>query len=547
MKTTMTDRERAAFRKRFSAVYRKPPPTIGQFIDDPRYLGLGDQCCSVVREALEEIFAPKSQYREVALIWGIGTGKSFLTSIATAYIAYRVLCLRDPHEYYGLAPGTNIAISNFSITATQAKKVVFGEVAQRIDSSPAFKEDGFRRNERVKSELLWPDRGLSIFPGTSQASSAIGYNLLAGIVDEASFLPEVDGSSRGGSTGGHTYDASEELYNSIIKRILSRGNQRWQRDSLYMAISSPRYVDDYLERKAREAENNPRIYHSRIPTWRGTRASSLSGETFHDTVCGEVPVEFGDQFDRDPERARRDLGAQPSLAIGGFFSDPAKIMANANDDRQAPLDEYGNLTEYDHPDEVLYVHVDLGLMRDACGIAAAYADNRKKRINLVFSKRITPADHGGEIDFEEVREFIVNLRDMHGWRIGCVTFDGWQSVDSRQILRKAGISTSELSVDRNTTAYDTLKELIYTERLDYYLDEVLRRELCQLELVKGKKVDHPPHGSKDVADAVAGAVYGAYRASGGALAGEEDEHAFDKPEDDAGLGIDFTSTLRTSI
>ena len=40
---------------------------------------------------------------------------------------------------------------------------------------------------------------------------------------------------------------------------------------------------------------------------------------------------------------------------------------------------------------------------------------------------------------------------------------------------------------------------------------LLVQELSRLELVKGKKVDHPPHGSKDLADAVCGAVFNAFR------------------------------------
>jgi len=45
--------------------------------------------------------------------------------------------------------------------------------------------------------------------------------------------------------------------------------------------------------------------------------------------------------------------------------------------------------------------------------------------------------------------------------------------------------------------------------------EPLKRELRSLEIIRGRKVDHPPRGSKDVADAAAGAVSEAVRAWGG--------------------------------
>jgi hypothetical protein len=485
--------------RRIAAIYRAPLPPIEDFINDPFYLGLGDQCCRAVRDTLCALFAPTAQYREAALIWGIGAGKSFLTSIANSYVVYRALCLRDPQAYYGFAAGSTLAVVNFSVTATQAHKVVFGEVRERIDNAECFKQPGFRRDTKINSELRWPDSSIVIFPGNSQATSAIGYNVLAAVVDEASFLPDVESSVRvAGQAGHYRYDAAEDLYNAVAKRILSRGNAKFRRDSLFCMISSPRYVDDFLERKAAEAADNPHIYHTRIATWEGHPARSLSGATFTDPTCGPVPVEYRDQFTRNPEKARRDLGALPSEAIGGFFSDPSAIARNANWEREGP-----ELQGRGRPP--LFVHVDLGLKRDACGIAGAYAGG--PGVVAAFYKRITPADHGGEIDFELVRDFILSLRDEQGWRIAGVSFDGWQSVDSRQQLRKSGVSTLELSVDRDTVAYDTMKELLLGGRLDYYPDELLFEELRRLELVKGKKVDHPPGASKDLADALAGAVY----------------------------------------
>ena len=501
----MTNDQLAAL---INANYRRPVPTITEFIDDPYYLHLGDTCCQAVRETITELFNPDRNYREAALIWGIGAGKSFLTSIANAYIAYRTLCLRDPQDYYGLAQGSSIAIVNFSVTANQAKKVVFGEIAARIDNAPCFQESGFKRDQTIQSELRWPASNLIIFPGNSQATSAIGYNVLSAVVDEAAFLPDVEDSLRvAGERGNYRYDAAEELYNAVAKRILSRGNWRWRRDSLFCMISSPRYVDDFLERKAAEAQGAASIYTSRLPTWEGAQRGSLSGPTFPDAVCGEVPVEYRDQFTRNPEKARRDLGARPSEAVGGFFSDPSKIASMANPHHRSPFLEDGSLSPSFHGRHrgPLCVHVDLGLKRDACGIAGAYQDGH--RIVLAFVKRILPADHGGEIDFAEVRQFILDLRDRHGWALACVSYDGWQSVESRQLLEKAGVITREISVDRTTAAYDTFKELLLGGRLDYYDDPDLRNELTRLELIKGRKVDHPPGGSKDVADAAAGAVY----------------------------------------
>jgi hypothetical protein len=65
-------------------------------------------------------------------------------------------------------------------------------------------------------------------------------------------------------------------------------------------------------------------------------------------------------------------------------------------------------------------------------------------------------------------------------------------------------------------AYETFKEAVYEGRLRWKAYEPLLREVSRLQVVKGKRVDHPSGGSKDVADAVAGAVYNAVSGVGGA-------------------------------
>lgn len=490
------------------ATYRELPPTIDEFIDLPFYLDLGPQCCDLVRETSRAIFTADGTVDIAVLIWGIGAGKSFATKIFDAYIAYGYLCLRDPWAYYGMdRNGPATAIVNFSVTATQAKRVVFDSIAKTIDAAPCFQQPGFQRDKSIGSELRWPDRGLVIFPGNSEAESAIGYNVLAATVDEANFLPDVDQSVRiAGRMAGHRYDAAEELYNAIAKRIKSRGNWRWQRDSLQAYISSPRYVDDFTERMAAQAKDSTHVYCSRAATWEGAKKSVLCGETFHDAQLGPVPVEYADEFKRNPELARRDLGARPSEAIGGFFSDTELLKQKVNEKRQSPLDGLGiPLDGWDGRHEPpLCIHVDLGLRRDACGICGVTP--REGKVRMEFVRRVAPEDVGGEIDFASIRQWITDLRDVYHWRIACISYDGWQSVESRQQLEKAGFVTRELSVDRNTKAYDTLKELIRTDRLDYYFDGMLLYELGRLELIKGVKVDHPPGGSKDVADSLAGAT-----------------------------------------
>ncbi len=90
-----------------------------------------------------------------------------------------------------------------------------------------------------------------------------------------------------------------------------------------------------------------------------------------------------------------------------------------------------------------------------------------------------------------------------------MSYDGWQSVDSRQQMQKAGYDVKELSVDKKPVPYNILKSTIMEGRLDIYPYEPFTSEVTQLRdytHLKSVKpaIDHPPKGRKDVSDAVCG-------------------------------------------
>jgi hypothetical protein len=178
-----------------------------------------------------------------------------------------------------------------------------------------------------------------------------------------------------------------------------------------------------------------------------------------------------------------------------------------------PVEENGALAAWFRATdrEPRYVHIDLGLRRDACGIAMATATNQEGKPVVVVElmHRIT-APMRGEVDLAQVREFVLALR-ARGFALAQVSYDGWQSADSQQILRRHGLEVETVSVDRDSGAYETLKELAGDRRLRMYAYAPFLRECRRLESVRGIKVDHPPGGAKDVADAVAGAVSEAVR------------------------------------
>ena len=101
-----------------------------------------------------------------------------------------------------------------------------------------------------------------------------------------------------------------------------------------------------------------------------------------------------------------------------------------------------------------------------------------------------------------------------GFQVARVSYDGFQSADSMQLLNAAGVRTKRVSVDRDEIAWRTLRDLIYEARISLPGSDLLVDELLNLRKLINGKVDHPSLGSKDLADAVAGSVLGALEIGG---------------------------------
>lgn len=501
-----------------------------EFLESPNFITEQDSARPYNKELLISIFDDEGKfklfenlgkYEEVLYVAGIGSGKSYVSSLAITYIIYRLLCLKNPQKYFRFAKGTKIAFVNVSKSFTQAKDVVFGEIKNRIDNNQWF-QNFYPPDPRIKSKIRLP-KNIYILPLGSNEESPLGYNIFGAVIDEASF-----------HTLTKDKDYAEESYNQIKKRIRSRF---FSKGKLFI-ITSPRYVYDFAERKWDEEKDNPKVLKRRTPLWEALPPEMFTGKKFDlgkyiPSYEGKnilIPTEYEDEFKQNPEKSMRDYGAQPSMAIQGFFNDPDIISANINPDRKHPksprtgefYDWFMNLKSSENFDsDRRFIHIDLGLNKEGKGDCAGFAmgkfngwveatssqgkKEKRPKIFIDLMLRITskPKD---EIQFEDVRKIVYKLRDI-GYNIHKVTFDGWQSVDSVQTLKSAGFNADFLSVDRNSEAYYTLKSALLDKRLDYYYYLPLIQELQQLEEIKAKKIDHPRGGSKDVADAVAGVCY----------------------------------------
>ncbi len=527
-------------------MYAQLPVDFRTFVESPYFLNKMGVLWPKVMEEGEEINSGK--YAECVLTGGIGVAKSTLAIYTQAYQTYILSCMENPHEVFDLDPSSEILIVFQSVNKNVATDVDYRRLRDMMEGSPYFMESFPFQKDR-ESEMRFPRR-IGIKPVAGHDQGAIGQNVIGGILDEVNFMQVVENSKQ--STTGGTYDQATSNYNSIASRRQSRFMQLGSLPGMLCLVSSRNYPGQFTDKKEEEAKTNPRIYVYDKRLW-DIRPERFSGKTFpvftgdatrKPRVMGEneivadadkhlvmqIPVEYQHQFNTDILNALREVAGVSTQAMHPFMVNTEAIaMAFGHQKSVLSRDDCDFKTtrvkvypkRFVNLDMPRFAHIDPSTSRDSTGLAVGHVPrfvevDRGDVLELLpvvqmdFTLEIRPPK-GGEIEYSNIRKLLYALRDA-GLPILWVTSDTFQSTDNLQILKQQGFVVGNQSMDVTTDAYDTTKQVIYDGRLicpDHYKAQ---HELATLELDPEKlKIDHPPSGSKDVADAIAGVVYGLTR------------------------------------
>lgn len=196
-----------------------------------------------------------------------------------------------------------------------------------------------------------------------------------------------------------------------------------------------------------------------------------------------IPIEYEKDFRDDPRIAWQSFGDVGMQSDYPYFEN-LKAIHDAVYPRENPFwaDQMAFIEEFSCEDKYLrFMHVDLAVSGDACGIAmchipdwvpvtvVTFDEHNHKRVDREFQPLIKydfigriVAPSGGEIIFSQIREIIYDLTDR-GFDIQLITYDRFQSVDSVQLLRQRGYIVGHLSMDRcsNYPVVDLTKEHNY--------------------------------------------------------------------------------------
>lgn len=177
------DGDSPTYRNLWLSDFKEVPVSIDQFICDPYYLGSvnrnGDAVYPFWRTTLREIFNSGNKYNEIILSGATRIGKTSTAIIIGAYMLYRFMLYRNPHEYFKKKEISKFSFIFANLTKDLALGVAYREFNDTLKASPFFNEHGtFSRSDR--NFYYIPEGDTIEIIGVSDASQALGRQCLVG-------------------------------------------------------------------------------------------------------------------------------------------------------------------------------------------------------------------------------------------------------------------------------------------------------------------------------------------------------------------------------
>jgi len=451
------------------------------------------------------------EYQEIVCMVGQKGGKNWLFEGVFAYFAYKLMCLANPHAYFGVAPDKEISLTNSSlVNARQAEIVFFNNLKKvmRNTIDPDSGDNWFERHFGVRIDERYGDlkkktidlpKGVRFHSFDSQPESPEGLLILVGCIDEPSR-----------ANTPLRYEEARKLY-----KVVSRN-----------ALAS---FKGYSKTVESQKKGNRHVFGVKIPTW-----------VFNPTVTRES---LQTAFDDDPMDANCRYGCIiPPPRFGFYQPYPDKIRECANPTlknkvfyrptitsrrtgkgKQVDIREFTGIEMLGiQGDDLPRAFAgDAAVSRDAFIIGGGYPGKfelEREKLELpldmemgVLARPIIDTiivwkpEKNRPVDYLNVSEVIEKLLEAFP-QTRSFTFDKFNSEKIRQEILARGVECEpplHFSNPQQVRLHKILRHLIWNNTAEYLDIEDMLVELEQLLFINKTKIDHPPGGSKDYADVLA--------------------------------------------
>lgn len=552
-------------------IFEEEPVSLEVFLKDDKFLGMEKGLSPIqydfvqhaeriykkdlyplMAEEFGGYWAETKDVRMTNLIsaeWGKGSGKDMSSRIISLRIAYLLMCLRSPQEYFGMPASDSIHMLNIAANAPQAQRAFFEPMTRTV------KRGWFADKAEPKKASIMYAKNLEAISGHSSVDGQEGLNLILGVADE---IDAFKTRTEMVGLGRRSREASTSA-EAILDMLKTSASTRFPEVYKQVTISFPRYKGSKIQQLTAQGKASIEKY---------GRDSNYYVSGPHAT-WDVNPLRKKDDYKMDylqnPVEAAAKYECRPAESSNPYFRDIVPFTEAVDRDEEPITVNYELVTtisditgtEVQQWEPVftfadwfkpvkgaLYaMHGDLAVNGDRAGVAMSHVKNWvEKEVTFVNDQNLIEtrtenlpiiqndftigfsADIGSnparEIQIRWARELAFELI-RRGFDIARFTFDGFQSVDSMQILESSGVETDRVSTDINNNVWRTLKDVVSDRRLKRPQNDDLLNEIKAL-IDLGRKVDHPPTSGKDLADAFACSIVGAITLGGSESANYEE-------------------------
>jgi hypothetical protein len=390
-------------------------PIVGveEFYSEPYFVGKstdkGKKVFGIWRKALDEMFGT-AEKTEIILTGAIGIGKSSVAMIAESYIAYRILLMENPHDYFGMLQDDPIVIAFINLTRSLSDSGNVQKFVNLIYNSKAFRDLGTKFSDKARIPLPIFSKGLQLISGSAfmQGYGIVGKNIITGTLDEISDMRDARSSSNKNIL--FSQKKAMRLYRTIAKRITSRFMKHTELAKLFL-ISSKQERDQFLEDYRKKVEDMKHVKVYDYALWDAKPTYYKSGRIFylgvnslfHTTITKDkrelpkdckvykIPLEHWDAFKLDAITALADLGGIGTNANRLIFFRNKVQLAKAFTGKRIcrevlevslfdkePILKAFKMEELELlKGKNLYLHIDLSKNQCRTGIAGSTVDSFK--------------------------------------------------------------------------------------------------------------------------------------------------------------------------
>ena len=487
------------------SIFARDPVDLETFLYDPDYLNLSIRLSAPQIEFvsnLSNIFDPPL-YTEGVLQAGQGSGKDTCSIFMNLRIIYLLQCLKSPQRYFNMDENSFIDSINVAPNADLAKNIYFMTLANIVKNAPLFQEGSpnYISNKMTANMVTFP-KNVRLISGNSENESWQGYTPILIVLDEIDAFKSTQELRRSKSLRS---EGAEGIYDTAKSLVQSR----FPGTGKIISLSWPRFKGSFIQKRFAAGKKEARTY----------VGCTYDGDPYAtwDFNPSKQKSDFQDFYDTDPVLAKARFECDPPFARDAFIKDPLPVLRAFDAEVNLETDEVEwmglkPIREVEALDKKhkYFIHVDLGLSHSNAALGIAHRGEDGVVLDLVET---WIPELNKEVNFKAIEQFIIQLK-TDGYKIVSVTYDNYQSISSLQELQNRNIPAKYKSVSRTREAYDTLKDLIYQEKLDGYFDKDVIEELLGLDLVYGDRIEPRPGMKKDRADAVAGAVHGVLKEKG---------------------------------